>query len=346
MSASDEALSEGSPVNWVSVAAPVRAGRGRSGPVRIVLGTLARRLVQAVLVAVIVATLCFVLMRALPGDLSFRIAAGRYGYDLVSVEAAAAVRAELGLDRPVPMQFVAWLSSLLHFDLGTSLISGGRVATEVAVQLEYTIVLAVGTIAVTIVLGPLLGLLSGLRPGGIIDRGSLGFAAVLRAMPSFVTGLLLMIVFAAQLGWLPAAGFRGSATIVLPALSLGLCLAAITARVTREATVSAMRSPAVAFARQNGLSLPQVVWQHVVVNAAVPVVTHLGVQAVLLVEGVVVIETLFSWPGIGHALVHAVLGRDVPVVQGMALALALLFVALNTVIDLLVLTIDPRRRGA
>ena len=105
-------------------------------------------------------------------------------------------------------------------------------------------------------------------------------------------------------------------------------------------------SPPVTYARHNGLSRRQTVWQHVIRNAAVPVVTHLGVQAVLLVEGVVVVETLFSWPGIGHALVHAVLGRDVPVVQGMALALGLLFVALNTAVDLLVLAIDPRRRGA
>ncbi|MGI4950568.1 MAG: ABC transporter permease [Janthinobacterium lividum] len=334
------------PAGWKPVRAAARARAPRGGTPAIVAGTLARRLLQAVLVALIVAALCFLLMRVLPGDLAYRVAAGRYGYDLVSAAAAESVRAELGLDRPVLVQFAAWIGALARFDLGTSMVSGRSVAVEVAVQLEYTILLAVGAILVTLVLGPVFGLLSGLRPGGVLDRAGLLLAAVLRAMPSFVTGLLLMIVLAARLNWLPAAGFRGAATIVLPSLSLGLCLAAITARVARDATVTAMRSPAVAFARQNGLSLPQTVWQHVIVNAAVPVVTHLGVQAVLLVEGVVVVETLFSWPGIGHALVHAVLGRDIPVVQGMALALGLMFVALNTAIDLLVLAIDPRRRGA
>jgi len=334
------------PAEWKTVRAAARARAPRGGTLAILLSTLARRLLQAVLVALIVAALCFLLMRVLPGDLAYRVAAGRYGYDLVSAAAAESVRAELGLDRPVLVQFAAWIGALARFDLGTSMVSGRSVAVEVAVQLEYTILLAVGAILVTLVLGPVFGLLSGLRPGGVLDRAGLLLAAVLRAMPSFVTGLLLMIVLAARLNWLPAAGFRGAATIVLPSLSLGLCLAAITARVARDATVTAMRSPAVAFARQNGLSLLQTVWQHVIVNAAVPVVTHLGVQAVLLVEGVVVVETLFSWPGIGHALVHAVLGRDIPVVQGMALALGLMFVALNTAIDLLVLAIDPRRRGA
>ncbi|KAA5609430.1 ABC transporter permease [Rhodovastum atsumiense] len=310
------------------------------------LRILARRVVQAVLVALIVASLCFLLMRLLPGDLAFRIAAGRYGYDLVDAASAASVRAELGLDRPVLLQFALWIADVFTFDLGNSMISGGRVAVEVSVQMTYTVLLATAAVLVAMLPGPGFGLLCGLRPGGLADRAGLALAAVLRAVPGFVVGLMLMVVFAARLGWLPAAGFAEPATLILPAVSLGLCLAAISARIARDATVACMASPAVAFAREKGLSLPQTVWQHVIRNAAVPVITHLGVQAVLLVEGVVVIETLFSWPGVGHALVHGVLGRDIPVVQGMALALGLLVVGLNTMVDMLVLAIDPRRRGA
>ena len=335
-----------SAAGWVAIRAPRALSTRRRSTAAVIAGTLGRRLVQAALVALLVASLCFALLRVLPGDIAMRVASGRYGYDLVTTQAAAAVRAELGLDQPAIVQFGRWIGQLLRGDLGVSTISGRAVAVEVAEQLTYTVVLAVIAIVFTVLLGPALGLLAGLRPGGVTDKVTLGLAALFRALPSFVTGLLLMIVFAAELGWLPAAGFTGAQTVILPALSLALCLAAISARIARDATVVAMRSPAIAFARQKGLSLPQTVWQHVIRNAAVPVISHIGVQAALLIEGVVVIETLFSWPGIGHALVHAVLGRDVPVVQGMALALGLLFVALNTAVDLLVLAVDPRRRGA
>ena len=335
-----------SSAGWTEVRAPRAVSTRRRSTFAVVASTLGRRLVQAALVALLVASLCFALLRVLPGDIAMRVASGRYGYDLVTTQAAAAVRAELGLDQPAIVQFGRWIGQLATGALGISTISGRSVAVEVAEQLTYTVVLAVFAIAFTVLLGPALGLLAGLRPGGVMDKVTLGLAAVFRALPAFVTGLLLMIVFAAELGWLPAAGFTGAETVILPALSLALCLAAISARIARDATVVAMRSPAIAFARQKGLSLPQTVWQHVIRNAAVPVISHVGVQAALLIEGVVVIETLFSWPGIGHALVHAVLGRDVPVVQGMALALGLLFVALNTAVDLLVLAVDPRRRGA
>lgn len=336
------------PGDWEELRAPrglPRAG-ARQGFWRVLLVTLLRRGAQAALVALLVGTLCFALLRVLPGDMAFRVAAGRYGYDFVTAAAADAVRAELGLDRPALVQLAEWLWALAQGNLGVSLVSGRRVWDEVSLQGGYTVLLAVSAILLTALAGPALGLLAGLRPRGLVDQATLVGAAVFRALPAFVTGLVLMIVFAAWLGWLPAAGFTGSATLVLPSLSLALCLAAMSARIARDATVAAMASPAVAFARHNGLSRWQVVRQHVVRNAAVPVVTHLGVQAVLLIEGVVVVETLFSWPGIGHALVHAVLGRDVPVVQGMALALGLLFVLLNTAVDLLVLAIDPRRRGA
>lgn len=306
---------------------------------------LARRALQAVLVAVLVGTLCFLLLRALPGDMAFRIAASRYGYDLVDSRAAAMVQAELGFDRPLLVQLGAWLLALARGDLGVSLVSNGRVVTEVAHHLGATLLLSVAAMVPAALLGPALGLLAGLRPGGAVDRIGLVAAAILRALPSFAIGVGLMLLLAGQLDWLPASDDGTAAGIVLPALTLTLGLAAASSRITRDATVAAVSAPHFTFARLKGLSPGQAVRRHVLRNAAVPVLAYLGLQFALLIEGVVVVEMLFAWPGIGHAVVDAVLARDVPMVQGTVLALALGFVALNAVTDLAVAALDPRRRA-
>ena len=306
---------------------------------------LARRAFQAVLVAVLVGALSFLLLRALPGDMAFRIAAGRYGYDLVDARAAEAVRAELGLDRSVLAQLGTWLLALARGDLGVSLISGQRVAAEIEHQLGATLLLSLAAMAPAAVIGPGLGLAAGLRPGGAADRVGLVLAAVLRALPAFAVGVGLMLLLAGWLELLPAGDDGTPAGIVLPALTLALGLAAGSSRIARDATVAAVNAPHFAFARLKGLSPPQAIRRHVLRNAAVPVVAYLGLQFALLVEGVVVVETLFAWPGIGHAVVHAVLARDVAMVQGTVLVLALGFVALNAATDVAVYTLDPRRRA-
>ena len=310
------------------------------------IGLLLRRVLQAALVAVLVGALCFLLVRALPGDAAFRLAASRYGYDLVDAASAASVRAELGLDRPAAEQLGAWLLALLRGDLGASLVSGERVADEIGHQLGATLWLALAAIVPATLVGPAGGLLAGLRPGGAADRIGLVLAAVLRALPSFALGVGLMLLLASRLDWLPASDDGTAAGIVLPALTLALGLAAASSRVARDSTVAAMAAPHFAFARLKGLSRGQAVRRHALRNAAVPVVTFLGLQFALLVEGVVVVEALFAWPGIGHALVHAVLSRDVPMVQGAALVLALGFVLLNALTDLATGLLDPRRRTA
>ncbi len=306
---------------------------------------LARRGLQAVLVAVLVGTLCFLLMRALPGDMAFRIAASRYGYDLVDARAAAMVRAELGLDRSLLAQLGTWLLALMRGDLGVSLVSNGRVAAEVAHHLGATLLLSVAAMLPAAFVGPALGLLAGLRPGGAADRIGLIAAAVLRALPAFAVGVGLMLLLAGQLDWLPASDDGTAAGVVLPALTLALGLTAASSRIARDATVAAVNAPHFAFARLKGLSPGQAVRRHVLRNAAVPVVVYLGLQFALLIEGVVVVEALFAWPGIGHAVVDAVLARDVPMVQGTVLALALGFVGLNALTDLAVALLDPRRRA-
>ncbi|MFC0193163.1 ABC transporter permease [Aureimonas pseudogalii] len=303
---------------------------------------LAHRLLQAGFVALTVGLLTFALMRLLPGDMAYRIAAGRYGYDLVSSDAAAAVRAELGLDQSGWMALGAWLWDIVTLDLGRSLVSGEPVVHELAHQLGASMILAAAAIVLSLALGLPLGTMAGRRAGGALDRALLVAAVVLRALPPFVLGLLLILALALTLGILPAAGHGHGGHLVLPALTLALGLAAVSSRVTRDATAAVVASPFYAFARLKGLPERHVFPRHGLRNVSVPVVTYLGVQFAMLVEGVVVVETLFAWPGIGHALVHAIVQRDVPMVQGAALVMGLTFVALNAAVDLLNARLDPR----
>ncbi|MCT7654446.1 ABC transporter permease [Oceanimonas sp. NS1] len=307
---------------------------------------LSYRLMQAVLVALMVGVLTFVLTQALPGDMAFRIAAGRYGYDHVNAAAAAAVQAELGLGLPAWQALGQWLWDLLRLDLGNSLVSGDPVIEELRHQLGHSFTLAVAAVGLSLLLGPPLGLLAGLRPGGRLDRLTLVLATVLRALPQFVIGILLVMLLAVQLGWLPAAGHGTAAHTLLPALTLALGLAAVACRVSRNAMQGVAGSAYYAFGRTKGLSEGRVFMRHGLRNVAVPVLAHQAMQLVYLIEGVVVVETLFAWPGIGHALVHAIVARDVPMIQGTALVLGLMFVLLNALVDLLCHRIDPRRREA
>jgi peptide/nickel transport system permease protein len=320
-------------------------GRMRGGALRGLARPLAYRLLQAALVALTVGTLTFILTRALPGDMAYRIAAGRYGYDMVDAAAAEAVRAELGLERSALLAYGAWLRDLARFDLGRSLVSGERVVDEVRHQLGRSFELAFAALLVSLVLGPPLGVMAGLRPGGLWDRLSLVVATALRALPHFVLGILLVLSFAVTLGLLPAAGYGTPWHRVLPALTLALGLAAVSSRVARDATAGVARSAFYAFGRTKGLGARLVFWRHGLRNVGVPVVAYLGVQFVYLIEGVVVVESLFAWPGIGHALVHAIVARDVPMIQGTALVMGLSFVLLNALVDLACALIDPRRRA-
>ena len=304
------------------------------------------RLLQAVLVAFTVGLLTFIMIRLLPGDVAYRIAAGRYGYDVVDSAAAAKVAAELDLNRPAIEAFGLWLYDLVRLDLGTSLVSGEPVWDELVMQLGHTLQLAVSAILLSLLIGPPLGILAGLNRGGFLDRGLMLVSTALRALPQFVVGLGLIVIFGLMLNLLPTAGHAHGSHLVLPAFTLALGLAAVSAQVARDAMAEVAQSQFYRFARTKGLPEWQVFRRHGLRNVAVPIVTYLGVQFIYLVEGVVVVETLFAWPGIGHALVHAIFGRDVPVIQGAALVMGLMFVVLNAAVDGLCYIIDPRRRDA
>lgn len=307
---------------------------------------LGYRLLQAGFVALLVGGLTFVLMRSLPGDMAYRIAAGRYGYDRVDAAAASAVQQELGLDRPAWQALADWFIQLLHFNPGNSLVSGEPVMAEIGHQLGQTLLLAAVALVMSLLLGPPLGIFAGLNPGGRLDRLLLALSTTLRALPHFVLGLILVLIFALTLGLLPAAGYGDVQHVLLPALTLALGLAAVSSRVARNAMRQVAGSAWYSFGRTKGLKEGTLFWHHGLRNVSVPLVTYLSVQFIYLIEGVIVVETLFAWPGIGHALVHAIFARDVPMIQGSALVMGLLFVLLNAASDALCWWLDPRRKTA
>lgn len=306
---------------------------------------LGYRLMQAGLVALLVGGLTFIMMRMLPGEMAFRIAAGRYGYDRVDAAAASAVQQELGLDRPAWQALADWFIQLLHLNPGHSLVSGEPVMAEIGHQLGQTLLLAAVALLLSLLLGPPLGILAGLSPGGKLDRLLLALSTVLRALPHFVLGLILVLIFALGLGWLPSAGYGDAQHVLLPALTLALGLAAVSSRVARNAMRQVSESAWYQFGRTNGLPPGTLFWRHGLRNVSVPLVTWLSVQFIYLVEGVIVVETLFAWPGIGHALVHAIFARDIPMIQGTALVMGLMFVLLNALSDGLCYWLDPRRKN-
>ncbi len=304
---------------------------------------IAYRILQAFLVALVVGVLTFLMVRMLPGDLAYRIAAGRYGYDMVSTAAAEAVRHELGLDRSGLLVFIQWFWDMIRFDLGYSLVTGELVRDTLLHELGHSIDLAFTALVLSMCLGPPLGMVAGIRPGGLVDRVVLAASVVLRSIPQFAIGAVLILLFSVKLGWLPAAGHGQFADKILPALTLALGMAALSSRIARDATIRVRSSEYYQFGRTKGLAEWQVFFRHGLRNISVPVVTYLGMQFVYLIEGVVVVESLFAWPGIGHGLVHAIFGRDVPMVQGAALVMGLMFVGLNTLVDVINRVLDPRR---
>ena len=305
---------------------------------------LAARGLQAVIVSIIVGIISFGMMHSLPGDAAYRIAAGRYGYDMMDTAAAEAVRLELGLNSPWIVQLWAWLGQLAHFDLGSSLVYGTPVIDEITTQLGYSLLLACGAFVASLLIALPVGIIAGLYPNSRFDRITLGISIFLRAVPAFALGIVLVLIFAVQLKIFPVAGFQGFENLVLPSLTLGLGLASVSNRVVRDAVIDAMNSDWQMFARTKGLSSRLTLIRHVMRNASLPVVAYVGVQLAYLIEGVVIVETVFAWPGIGHALVHAIFGRDIAMVQGTALTLGLLYVALNLFVDLACRSIDPRER--
>lgn len=305
---------------------------------------LVRRSVQVIALALTISTLCVAMLRSLPGDMATRVAAGRYGYDMVTNAAAAQVRIELGLDLPLAQALWQRWQDLAQGDLGRSWVSGEPVLHELAEHLQATLVLTGAALLAGLAIGLPLGLLFSRPQPASWVRTLQAASLLMRSLPPFLIAVLLMLAVAVHAGLLPVAGTQGPASLLLPTLTLALPLAAGMAQVFAVALQQARALPSHLFARTKGLSDRQALARHALRHAALPLLAYVGSQAVLLAEGAVIVESLFAWPGIGHALVHAVFGRDLPVIQGAALAMGLLFIVFNAATDAAQVALDARLR--
>ncbi len=301
------------------------------------------RLVQGFVVALAVASLTFVVVNVTPGDLALQIAVARHDLESVTPAMVEQIRKEEGLEGPVMRRYFRWLARTLRFDLGCSLVNGRPVGEELIHRFSYTARLAGAGLLVSFLLAVPLGIASGIRPGRGVDRFSELLSSVLTALPSFVIGVFFVLVFAIKLHWLPAAGFTGIRHMVLPALTLGIGLAALSTRIVATAVADVRSRFYYRFARMKGLGGMHLILRHGIKNAAIPVLTLLGIQFAHLLDGAVVIETLFAWPGMGRFLLEGILARDIPVVQGAGLLIGFTYVAVNMAVDVLCVALSPSR---
>jgi peptide/nickel transport system permease protein len=311
---------------------------------------LAQRLAGAIPTLLGVSVLTFAFIRLIPGD---AIAARLGTSTALTPEQLASLRAYFGLDQPLPVQFWTWLTSLLHGDAGYSIRTGRPVLVEIAQRLPATLELAFAAASIAIAVGVPLGLLSALRPGSRLDVIARIGGLVALSLPSFWLGTLVIVFFSLYLRWLPNTGgyvefvqdpLANLGLLLFPAITLGLGLAAATMRMTRSAMLDVLGADYVRTATAKGLAPRVIVRRHVLKNGLVVVVTLLGIQVGQLLGGAVVVEEIFSVPGVGRMLLAAIVQRDYALVQGAVLGIAILFVAVNIFVDLLYGYLDPRIR--
>ena len=303
---------------------------------------LVRRLILIVPVVLGVTVFVFCLIHLAPGD-PVVLMLGKF-YD---PSYAADQRHALGLDRPLSVQYVLWLSNIARGDLGRSITQSNGVAALLGERLPTTMLLAVGAMGVALAIAIPLGVTAAVRAGALADHVSRLAAMVGVSMPIFWLGLLLIIVFSLQLGWLPPGGSVdefGWQALILPCVALGTSFAALAMRITRSSMLEALREDYIRTARAKGVAASRVVYFHALRNALVPIITVIGLQFGTVLSGTVLTETVFNIPGMGRLLVEAISGRDYPLLQGTILVTSLLYVLVNLAVDLLYAACDPRIR--
>lgn len=311
---------------------------------------IAQRVAVSVVLIWIVATVVFMAIHFVPGDpAEALLTQGGMAADPALVQQ---LRVELGLDRPILAQYVSQLRGVLTGDLGNSMMDGAPVTSLIAQRLGRTLELIVAAAVLAILFGLPAGTAAALRQGGWFDRLASGVAAVSMAMPVFVIGTILIMLFAQQLRWMPAGGYvpflqdpiQHVVLLAMPAIAIGVGLIAIVFRMTRTAVLDVMLRDYVRTARAKGLSRRRVLIRHIIRNALMPVVTVLALHLGTLLGGTVLVEFVFNWPGLSGLLVDAVNARDYPVVVGVVLTVSVLFILLNLSVELLYGLLDPRSR--
>jgi peptide/nickel transport system permease protein len=304
-----------------------------------VLHFLIRRILLTIPVMAGVATLVFSLIHLVPGD-PVQAMLG----ESASPADIAELRAKLSLDRPLIVQYVAFLKGVATGDLGTSLRTNQPVAAAIAERLPATFELAMVAMTMAVLFGIPLGIIAAVRAGTRIDHVATTLALVGISMPSFWLGPLLAIVFSVALGWFPVSGRGTPAHLVLPAVTLAAPLTAVLARMTRASLLEELRERYVLAARARGVSRFRAVMKHAFRNSLIPIVTVLGLQFGAVLTGAVITETIFAWPGVGRLLIQSIGFRDYPLVQGCILLIAITYVSMNLLTDVLYGLLDPRIR--
>jgi len=304
------------------------------------LTAVAARVGSAALVVLGVCTLVFLLIHLVPGDpVEAMLGEGARPAD------REALRAALGLDRPLWEQYLGYLGRTARLDLGTSFAYQRPVAPLLGERIPATLELAVAALTLSLVIAVPLGVLAARYRGGALDAGAMGFSLLGAAVPNFWLGPVLILVFSLWLGWTPVSGREGAASLILPAVTLGTGLAAVLARMVRSSVLEVLAEDYIRTARAKGLGELSVLWGHALRNAWLPVLTLIGLQLGALLAGAVITETVFAWPGVGSLLIEAIQARDYPVVQACVLLISLSYVLVNALTDLVYGWADPRVRG-
>ena len=308
---------------------------------------IARRLLSTIPVLLIVAVLVFLMLRLTPGDPA-AILAG----DAANAEQIAAIRAGLGLDRSIPVQFGIWFGNMLQGELGQSFFYKTQVTQLIGQRIEPTLALATLTILIAVLVSVPLGVVAAWRFGGWFDRALMGFSVMGFSIPVFVLAYILIWILSLKLGWFPVQGYRRLAEgfwpflyhLILPAITLSVIYIALIARVTRASVLEALGEDYIRTARAKGLPESRVLVRHALANAAVPIATVIGIGVALLIGGVVVTESVYAIPGLGRLTVDAVLARDFPTIQAVILLFSFAYVLVNLLVDLSYVFFDPRIR--
>lgn len=312
------------------------------------LRALVSRMAQMVPVLFIVSVVIFSVTQLLPGDAAFTVLG-----DFATEDQRLAARAQLGLDEPIPVQYAKWAQRVATGDLGRSIRTREPVLSMIGDRLPVTIELTIVSIAIAVLLGVPLGLLAAVRHRTWLDTGISFISIAGLAIPNFWAGILLIMVFTLALGWLPPSGYvpflvdplQNLRLMILPALTLGTALAALIMRQTRASTLNVLNQDYVRTARSKGLSDGRVLLRHVLRNAMMPVTTIIGLQMGKVLGGAVIVETVFSLPGIGQLVITGIFGRDYPVVQASVLLIVVLIMLVNFAVDILYNVLDPRIEG-
>lgn len=306
-----------------------------------------KRILYSVPVMIVVAVLVFALLRLTPGDPAAVLA----GNDATG-EQLAQIRERLGLDEPILVQLLTWFRSILAGDLGVSLLSGVPVTRMIGERIGPTLALATGTLLVTILVAIPMGIVAARRPGGVLDRAVMALSVLGFSVPIFVSGYVLIYLLALKLGLLPVQGYRSPAEgfwpfaqrLIMPVMALSGVYIALVARITRSSIIEVLGEDYIRTARAKGAPEFRILLLHALRNAAVPIVTIIGIGVASLITGVVVTESVFNLPGLGRLVVEAVLARDYPVIQGLILLFSFTYILINLVVDILYTVFDPRIR--